>query len=191
MTLGGLALAVGILVDDATVEIENIHRNLSQRKELTQAILDGAQQIAAPAFVSTLSIRIVFVPIFALGGIAGSLFAPLAMAVIFAMMASYLLSRTIVPTMVQYLLKQEAHLYQAGGAEGHAHGGTGPIWAAFHVVNTHFERFRAAYHALLERALVHHRRPAQPRLRRRDSARSRSASCRSSGRTFSPRSMPA
>ncbi len=157
MTLGGLALAVGILVDDATVEIENIHRNLGQRKELTQAILDGAQQIAAPAFVSTLSICIVFVPIFFLGGIAGSLFAPLAMAVIFAMLASYLLSRTVVPTIVQYLLPAEAHLYQEGGAEGHAHGGTGPVWAAFHVVNARFERVRARYHGLLERALAHAR----------------------------------
>jgi multidrug efflux pump subunit AcrB len=156
MTLGGLALAVGILVDDATVEIENIHRNLGQRKELTQAILDGAQQIAAPAFVSTLSICIVFVPIFFLGGIAGSLFAPLAMAVIFAMLASYLLSRTVVPTIVQYLLPAEAHLYQEGGAEGHAQG-SGPLWAAFHVVNTRFERIRARYHGLLERALAHTR----------------------------------
>src|SRR6202007_2675038 len=105
MTMGGLALAVGILVDDATVEIENIHRNLGQKKELTQAILDGAPQIAVPAFVSTLAICIVFVPVFFLSGIVGSLFAPLAMAVIFAMLASYLLSRTIVPTMVQFLLK--------------------------------------------------------------------------------------
>jgi multidrug efflux pump subunit AcrB len=156
MTLGGLALAVGILVDDATVEIENIHRNLGQRKELTQAILDGAQQIAAPAFVSTLSICIVFVPIFFLGGIAGSLFAPLAMAVIFAMLASYLLSRTVVPTIVQYLLPAEAHLYQEGGAEGHAQG-SGPLWAAFHVVNARFERLRARYHGLLEGALAHAR----------------------------------
>jgi multidrug efflux pump subunit AcrB len=157
MTLGGLALAVGILVDDATVEIENIHRNLGQRKELTQAILDGAQQIAAPAFVSTLAICIVFVPIFFLGGVAGSLFSPLAMAVIFAMLASYLLSRTVVPTIVQYLLKEEAHLYQQAGPEGHAQGGTGPIWAAFHWVNVRFERLRAAYHAVLERALAHSR----------------------------------
>ena len=105
MTLGGLALAVGILVDDATVEIENIHRNLAMGKPMVRAILDGAQQIAVPAFVSTLCICIVFVPIFFLSGTAKYLFQPLAMAVIFAMLASYLLSRTVVPTMVKYLLK--------------------------------------------------------------------------------------
>src|SRR3989442_8748295 len=105
MTLGGLALAVGILVDDATVEIENIHRNLGQRKPLVRAILDGAQQIAMPAFVSTLSICIVFVPVVFLTGAVQSLFTPLALAVVVAMLASYLLSRTLVPTMVQYLLR--------------------------------------------------------------------------------------
>ncbi len=102
MTLGGLALAVGILVDDATVEIENINRNLAQGKEIIQAILDGAQQIAVPAFVSTLSICIVFVPMFFLTGVAKYLFVPLAEAVVFAMLASYLLSRTLVPTMARY-----------------------------------------------------------------------------------------
>jgi multidrug efflux pump subunit AcrB len=105
MTLGGLALAVGILVDDATVEIENIHRNLAIGKPMIRAILDGAQQIAVPAFVSTLSICIVFVPIFFLSGTAKYLFQPLAMAVIFAMLASYLLSRTVIPTMVKFLLR--------------------------------------------------------------------------------------
>jgi len=105
MTLGGLALAVGILVDDATVEIENINRNLAQGKEIIQAILDGAQQIAVPAFVSTLSICIVFVPMFFLTGVAKYLFVPLAEAVVFAMLASYMLSRTLVPTMARYLLK--------------------------------------------------------------------------------------
>ena len=105
MTLGGLALAVGILVDDATVEIENIHRNLALGKPMVRAILDGAQQIAVPAFVSTLSICIVFVPIFFLSGTAKYLFQPLAMAVIFAMLASYLLSRTVIPTMVKFLLR--------------------------------------------------------------------------------------
>jgi multidrug efflux pump subunit AcrB len=105
MTLGGLALAVGILVDDATVEIENIHRNLAMKKPMVRAILDGAQQIATPAFVSTICICIVFVPVFFLSGTARYLFAPLAMAVIFAMLASYLLSRTVVPTMVKFLLK--------------------------------------------------------------------------------------
>ena len=99
MTLGGLALAVGILVDDATVEIENINRNIDQGKEIIQAILDGASQIAVPALVSTLSICIVFVPMFFLSGVAKYLFVPLAEAVVFAMLASYLLSRTLVPTM--------------------------------------------------------------------------------------------
>jgi len=105
MTLGGLALAVGVLVDDATVELENIERNLGMKKELKTAILDGAQQIAVPAFVSTLAICIVFVPMFFLTGVARYLFVPLAEAVVFAMLASYLLSRTLVPTLVMYLLK--------------------------------------------------------------------------------------
>ena len=104
MTLGGLALAVGILVDDATVEVENINRNFDQGKEIVQAILDGASQIAVPALVSTLSICIVFVPMFFLSGVAKYLFVPLAEAVVFAMLASYLLSRTLVPTMARYLL---------------------------------------------------------------------------------------
>ncbi len=111
MTLGGMALAVGILVDDATVEIENIHRNLHQKKRLVQAILDGAQQIAVPAFVSTLCICIVFVPVVFISGAAKFLFTPLAMAVVFAMMASYLLSRTLIPTLVHYLLAAEVELY--------------------------------------------------------------------------------
>jgi CzcA family heavy metal efflux pump len=106
MTLGGLALAVGILVDDATVAIENIERNLAQGKQIVQAILDGTQQIAVPAFVSTLSICIVFVPMFFLTGVAKFLFVPLAEAVVFAMLASYLLSRTLVPTMAKYLLRE-------------------------------------------------------------------------------------
>ena len=106
MTLGGLALAVGILVDDATVEIENINRNLEQGKEIEQAILDGAAQIATPALVSTLAICIVFVPMFLLSGVARYLFVPLAEAVVFAMLASYLLSRTVVPTMAKYLLHE-------------------------------------------------------------------------------------
>jgi multidrug efflux pump subunit AcrB len=106
MTLGGLALAVGILVDDATVEIENINRNLEAGKEIEQAILDGAAQIATPALVSTLAICIVFVPMFLLSGVARYLFVPLAEAVVFAMLASYLLSRTVVPTMALFLLKE-------------------------------------------------------------------------------------
>src|SRR5438045_5070998 len=107
MTLGGLALAVGILVDDATVEIENNHRHMDLGKPLRQAILDGAAEVATPAFVATLSICIVFVPILFLGGVGGALFAPLAMSVMFAMLASYFLSRTLIPTMVLYLLPVE------------------------------------------------------------------------------------
>ncbi len=111
MTLGGLALAVGILVDDATVAIENIHRNLHQRKRLITAILDGSAQIAVPAFVSTLCICIVFVPVVFISGAARYLFTPLAMAVVFAMLTSYLLSRTLVPTLVHYLLAGEVERY--------------------------------------------------------------------------------
>lgn len=155
MTLGGLALAVGILVDDATVEIENIHRNLGMKKPLTRAILDGAQQIAVPAFVSTLSICIVFVPVLLLSGVAKHLFTPLAMAVVFAMLASYLLSRTLVPTMVHYLLRSEVALYQQG-EEGHASGGKGLIWAAHGKFHAAFENGRHHYRGLLTWVL-HHR----------------------------------
>ncbi|UOR06347.1 efflux RND transporter permease subunit [Hymenobacter aerilatus] len=115
MTLSGLSLAVGMLVDDATVEIENIHRNMGLRKGLKRSILDGAQQIATPALVATLSICIVFVPVFFLAGVASYIFTPLALAVIFAMLASYLLSRTLVPTMVQFLLRKELPIYHAEG----------------------------------------------------------------------------
>src|SRR6266850_7591020 len=115
MTLGGLALAVGILVDDATVEIENVHRNMGMKgKTLVRAILDGAQQIALPAFVSTLAICIVFIPVLVLSGAAKFLFTPLAMGVVFAMLTSYLLTRTVVPTLVHYMLQSEMHLYQEG-----------------------------------------------------------------------------
>src|SRR5215468_528119 len=106
MTLGGLALAVGILVDDATVAIENVHRQMATGKPLIQAILDGAQEIALPAFVSTLCICIVFVPMFFLTGVGRYLFVPLAEAVVFAMLESYVLSRTLVPTMAKYLLRR-------------------------------------------------------------------------------------
>jgi len=109
MTLGGLALAVGILVDDATVTIENIHRHMSLGKRMVKSILDGAHQIAIPAFVSTLCICIVFVPVFFLKGVAYYLFTPLALAVVFAMMASYFLSRTVAPTMANFLLGVETH----------------------------------------------------------------------------------
>ncbi len=117
MTLGGLALAVGILVDDATVTIENIDRHLAEGKPKLDAIRDGAAQIAVPALVSTLCICIVFVPVFFLSGVAKYLFAPLAEAVIFAMIASYILSRTLVPTLAMYWMKEEPH------ARGDSHGG--------------------------------------------------------------------
>ncbi len=154
MTLGGLALAVGILVDDATVEIENTHRNMAMKKPLVRAVLDGAQQIAAPAFVSTLSICIVFVPVLLLTGAARYLFTPLAMAVVFAMMASYFLSRTLIPTMVHYMLKPEVKLY-AQGEGGETAGGTGIIWGAHYIFNRQFERMRAGYTTLLHWSLDH------------------------------------
>lgn len=151
MTLGGLALAVGILVDDATVEIENINRNLEEGKEVEQAILDGAAQIAIPAFVSTLSICIVFVPMFFLGGVARYLFVPLAEAVVFAMLASYFLSRTIVPTMAKYLLKP----HDPDGAEKAA-----KSWNPFsrfqQLFERYFEKLRSWYYGLLNFCL-HHR----------------------------------
>jgi multidrug efflux pump subunit AcrB len=115
MTLGGMALAVGILVDDATVEIENVHRNMAQRKPIIRAILDGASEIATPAFVSTICICIVFVPVVFISGSAKFLFVPLAMAVVFAMLTSYFLSRTLVPTMMRYLLRHE-DTHALGGA---------------------------------------------------------------------------
>ena len=121
MTLGGMALAVGILVDDATVEIENNHRHMDMGKPLRRAILDGAQEVATPAFVSTLSICIVFVPIFFMQGVGGFLFAPLAMSVVFAMLASYFLSRTLVPTMFLYLLRGEAKEQQEKHKKEHPH----------------------------------------------------------------------
>src|SRR3984893_10826421 len=152
MTLGGLALAVGILVDDATVEIENIDRNLAQGKELKQAILDGASQIAVPAFVSTVCICIVFVPMFFLTGVAKFLFVPLAEAVVFAMMASYLLSRTLVPTMVMYFLKNHQHedKFEAGS-------GFFAPFKRFQIgFERRFEQLRDAYHRTLRSAMDHH-----------------------------------
>ncbi|MGB0007952.1 MAG: efflux RND transporter permease subunit [Candidatus Sulfotelmatobacter sp.] len=141
MTLGGLALAVGILVDDATVEIENIERNLAMGKEMRQAILDGAQQIAVPAFVSTLSICIVFVPMFFLTGVAKFLFVPLAEAVSFAMLASYLLSRTLIPTLVMYIMRGHEHREEAPKSF------FGRFQRGF---ERKFEDFRRGYEALLE-----------------------------------------
>ena len=147
MTLGGLALAVGILVDDATVAIENISQHLEQGKALEPAILEGAQQIAVPTFVSTLCICIVFVPMFLLTGVARYLFVPLAMAVVFAMLASYFFSRTLVPTLAKYLLR--AH-YGADAAEpgrwnlaAHVHRG----------FEAGFARLRSGYRAALLRSM--------------------------------------
>ena len=151
MTLGGLALAVGILVDDATVEIENINRNLAMGKETVQAIQDGAQQIAVPAFVSTLCICIVFLPMFFLSGVARYLFVPLAEAVIFAMLASYMWSRTIVPTMAMYLLSAEDE-YQADLHVGEKMGFFRRYQQAF---EHSFERLRMGYRRALTAALDH------------------------------------
>jgi multidrug efflux pump subunit AcrB len=167
MTLGGMALGVGILVDDATVEIENVHRNMAMKKPLRRAILDGAAQIATPAFVSTLAICIVFVPVVFLTGPAAYLFTPLALAVVFAMLASYFLSRTLVPTMVLYLLPKEAEAEARGdGVESDPaddHGymvpatGLARLWtfvrhpsAFHHAFNRGFERLRQAYRGFLD-----------------------------------------
>ncbi len=149
MTLGGLALAVGILVDDATVEIENTHRNMAEKKSLVRAILDSAQQVAAPAFVSTLSICIVFIPVVLLTGAAKYLFTPLAMAVAFAMMASYFLSRTLVPTMMHFLLPAELHLYQDESASKREEK-TNWVWRWHQRFDHQFERFRHGYKNALE-----------------------------------------
>ncbi|OUL32490.1 RND transporter [Nostoc sp. RF31YmG] len=161
MTLGGLALAVGILVDDATVEIENIHRNFGQGKPLKQAILDGAQQIAVPAFVSTLAICIVFIPVIFLTGVAQSLFMPLGMAVVFAMLASYLLSRTVVPMLANFLLGKEVHLYtEHENFEQNLHLSSQVekkdiFWRIHEQFNRKFERFRQHYRNTLAKALNH------------------------------------
>ncbi len=154
MTLGGLALAVGILVDDATVEVENTHRNMAMRKPLVRAVLDGASQIAIPTFVSTLSICIVFVPVLLLTGTARYLFTPLAMAVVFAMLASYLLSRTLIPTLVHYLLKSEVELYREG-KHGKSEGNASLLWRVNSVFNGVFERLRFRYIGLLNWSLQH------------------------------------
>jgi multidrug efflux pump subunit AcrB len=153
MTLGGLALAVGILVDDATVEVENINRNREAEpdKDMDDVVLDSASQIATPAFVSTLSICIVFAPMFLLSGVARYLFVPLAEAVVFAMLASYFLSRTIVPTMAKYLLRADK-TKEAGDAPSR-----NPLVRLQKSFEGAFERFRQSYRRLLESCL-HHRR---------------------------------
>ncbi len=153
MTLGGLALAVGILVDDATVEIENINRNLAMGKDTIQAILDGAQQIAVPAFVSTLCICIVFIPMFFLSGVARYLFVPLAEAVSFAMLASYMWSRTIVPTLAMYLLSAEDEYH----AEDHVGEKQGFFRRYQQGFERGFESFREGYRNALEHILENSR----------------------------------
>lgn len=154
MTLGGLSLAVGILVDDATVEIENVHRQMALGKPNIQAILDGAQEIALPAFVSTLCICIVFVPMFFLTGVARHLFVPLAEAVVFAMLASYALSRTLIPTLVMWFYRNIEY-------RGHApdpdvvSSRLRPFVVLQHGFERGFARFREGYRTLLEAVLTH------------------------------------
>jgi multidrug efflux pump subunit AcrB len=152
MTLGGMALAVGILVDDATVAIENINRYLESGKELEQSILDGSAQIAVPALVSTLAICIVFVPMFFLGGVARYLFVPMAEAVVFAMLASYFLSRTLVPTMAKYLLQEhdDAEIQRK-------HSSRNPFIRFQQGFEAGFERFRHGYLRLLTLCVDHAR----------------------------------
>src|ERR1700761_9429526 len=151
MTLGGMALAVGILVDDATVEIENIHRNMAEGGTMEECILNGAAQIAVPAFVSTLCICIVFVPIFFLSGVARYLFVPLAEAVVFAMLASYLLSRTVVPTFAKYLLPPEMERHRS-----HEPPEPKTIFGKISLgFEKGFSRFREGYRDLLSICLRH------------------------------------
>ncbi|WP_277982024.1 efflux RND transporter permease subunit [Sphingomonas phyllosphaerae] len=154
MTLGGLSLAVGILVDDATVTIENINWHLEQGKPVHRAILDGAAQIVTPAFVSLLCICIVFVPMFFLPGVAGFLFVPLALAVVFAMIASFILSRTLVPTMAMYLLKPHGagddHDQHSAGAPPSRN----PLVRFQRGFEARFERIRTSYGGMLERVLA-------------------------------------
>jgi multidrug efflux pump subunit AcrB len=160
MTLGGLALAVGILVDDATVTIENINWHLERGKDVKTAILDGAAQIVQPAFVSLLCICIVFVPMFALKGVAGFLFVPMAEAVVFAMIASFILSRTLVPTMALYLLKphmKAGETPEEADHELHDAQGNNPLSRFQRGFEAWFERFREGYRNLLAMALDHHR----------------------------------
>jgi multidrug efflux pump subunit AcrB len=163
MTLGGLALAVGILVDDATVTIENINYHLEQGKDVRSAILDGGQQIVTPAFVSLLCICIVFVPMFMLKGVAGFLFVPMAEAVVFAMIASFVLSRTLVPTLANYLLKSHAGGHEREIMEDHdsqagRSASRNPLVRFQHAFERRFEAIRVGYRDLLGLALATPRR---------------------------------
>jgi len=157
MTLGGLALAVGILVDDATVTIENINWHLEHGKDVETAIIDGAKQIVTPAFVSLLCICIVFVPMFFLDGVARFLFVPMAEAVIFAMVCSFILSRTLVPTMAKFLLKPHAPHVDEHGTHVTQPPSRNPLVRFQHAFEGRFERIRSAYHGMLELALAHRR----------------------------------
>ena len=153
MTLGGLALAVGILVDEATVTIENINWHLEQGKEVEPAILDGAQQILVPATVSLLCICIAFVPMFGLGGVAGYLFRPLAEAVVFAMIASYVLSRTLVPTMANYLLRKQAKAHVDHRDTSPSQPSRNPLVRFHRSFERRFEAVRSTYRGLLHLCL--------------------------------------
>jgi multidrug efflux pump subunit AcrB len=155
MTLGGLALAVGILVDEATVTIESINYHLEQGKDVETAILDGASQIVIPAFVSLLCICIVFIPMFFLSGVARFLFVPMAESVVFAMIFSFLLSRTLVPTMAKYLLHM--HVERVGGADGDLPRSVNPLVRFQRGFEERFTRMRAGYHGLLGLAIEHRR----------------------------------
>jgi multidrug efflux pump subunit AcrB len=155
MTLGGLALAVGILVDEATVTIESINYHLEQGKEVEAAIIDGASQIVIPAFVSLLCICIVFIPMFFLSGVARFLFVPMAESVMFAMVFSFLLSRTLVPTMAKYLLRM--HVRPVGGADSEPPTSKNPLARFQHGFEAAFARLRAGYHDLLALAIEHRR----------------------------------
>jgi multidrug efflux pump subunit AcrB len=155
MTLGGLALAVGILVDDATVTIENINWHLEQGKDVVTAILDGADQIVAPAFVSLLCICIVFVPMFFLEGVSRFLFVPMALSVMLAMTFSFFLSRSLVPTMAKYLLKPHAPHTDMHGNNSSLPPTRNPIMRFQRSFEAGFEKFRASYKDLLELALAH------------------------------------
>ena len=157
MTLGGLALAVGILVDDATVTIENINWHLEHGKDVETAIIDGAKQIVTPAFVSLLCICIVFVPMFFLDGVARFLFVPMAEAVIFAMVCSFILSRTLVPTMAKYLLKPHAPHVDEQGVHMTSPPSRNPLVRFQRAFEARFERIRSVYHGMLELALAHRR----------------------------------
>jgi multidrug efflux pump subunit AcrB len=157
MTLGGMALAVGILVDDATVEIENTNRNIAMKKPIVKAILDGASQIATPTLIATLSICIVFIPVLLLSGAAKYLFTPLAMAVVFAMLTSYFLTRTLVPTLMHHLMKPEVPRIERP-EDAPALPTDGRIWKVHKAFNQRFERLREKYRELLEWVMQHRAR---------------------------------